>query len=168
VKATFVYPNSRQGLLKGIARDEEPDSQLHGALYLDEHGIDVDFHDPLLTRKALAQPLARIAWSLREVTVPYELGRTDVVFTPLAGLLPLAARGRRLPVVVINFGLNLIWRRASSARRRLLRRSWHPLRGSSASARLSATSSSPPRVSTGVVPSMVIPVDDRFSRPRRT
>ena len=125
MKATFVYPNSRQGLLKGIARDEEPDSQLHGALYLDEHGIDVDFHDPLLTRKALAQPLARIAWSLREVTVPYELGRTDVVFTPLAGLLPLAARGRRLPVVVINFGLNLIWRRASAARRRLLRRSWH-------------------------------------------
>jgi glycosyltransferase involved in cell wall biosynthesis len=51
---------------------------------------------------------------------PFEVGRTNVLFTPLAAFLPLAARGRRLPVVVINFGLNLIWRRASSARRALL------------------------------------------------
>lgn len=123
MRATFVYPNSRRELLAGIARGEEPDSQLHGALYLHEHGIDVAFHDPLLTRRPLPAPLARIAWNARELTAPYEVGRTDVVFTPLAALLPLAASGRRLPVVVINFGLNLIWRRASRARRIVLRRS---------------------------------------------
>jgi glycosyltransferase involved in cell wall biosynthesis len=123
VKASFVYPNSRRDLLDGIARAEQPDSTLHGALYLREHGIDVKFHDPLLTRRPLPAPLSRVAWNVRELTAPYELGRTDVVFTPLAALLPFAARGRRLPVVVINFGLNLIWRRASPARRVVLRRS---------------------------------------------
>src|SRR5581483_12206669 len=39
---------------------------------------------------------------------------------PLANVLPLAARARRLPVVVVNYGLNLIWRRASRNRRALL------------------------------------------------
>ena len=166
MKATFVYPNSRRELLAGIARGEQPDSQLHGALYLGEHGIDVDFHDPCSPGEALAQPLARIAWSLREVTVPYELGRTDVVFTPLAGLLPLAARGRRLPVVVINFGLNLIWRRASSARRGLLRRSLRSaariicLGEAQRDELVAAASLDPERVL-----SMVIPVDDRFFSP---
>jgi len=123
MRATFVYPNSRRDLLAGIEEGEEPDSTLHGALYLGEHGIDVRFHDPILTRRALPAPLDRVAWNLRELTTPYELGRTDVVVTPLAALLPLAARGRRLPVVAINFGLNLIWRRASRARRVLLRSS---------------------------------------------
>jgi glycosyltransferase involved in cell wall biosynthesis len=60
---------------------------------------------------------------VRELTAPFEVGRTDVVVTPLAALLPLSARARRLPVVALNFGLNLIWRRASDARRALLRTS---------------------------------------------
>jgi glycosyltransferase involved in cell wall biosynthesis len=123
MKATFIYPNSRRELLAGIERGEEPDTQLHGALFLPEHGIDVAFHDPLLTRRRLAGALERVAWNARELTAPFEVGRTNVVFTPLAAWLPLAARARRLPVVVINFGLNLIWRRASPARRALLRRS---------------------------------------------
>jgi glycosyltransferase involved in cell wall biosynthesis len=123
MKATFVYPNSRAELLAGIERGDEPDSSLHGALYLGEHGIDVAFHDPLLTRRRLPAALTRAAWNLRELSAPFEVGRTDVVFTPLAAALPVVARARRLPVVVINFGLNLIWRRASAARRRLLRRS---------------------------------------------
>jgi glycosyltransferase involved in cell wall biosynthesis len=163
VKASFIYPNSRRELLAGIARGVEPDSQLHGALYLDEHGIDVDFHDPLLTRRPLPSPLARIAWSLREVAAPYELGRTDVIFTPLANLLPLAARGRRLPVVVINFGLNLIWRRASGARRRLLRQS---LRSAARIICLGEAQRDElidvARLDPERVLSMVIPVDDRF------
>jgi glycosyltransferase involved in cell wall biosynthesis len=166
LKASFVYPNSRRELLAGIARGEEPDSTLHGALYLDEHGIGVEFHDPLLTRRQLPQPLARAAWSLRELTAPYELGRTDVVFTPLANLLPLAARGRRLPVVVINFGLNLIWRRASPARRRLFRRSLRSaariicLGDAQRNELVEAAQLEPERVL-----SMVIPVDDRFFTP---
>ena len=120
MKATFIYLNSRRGLIDGVRRGEEPDSSLYGALQLPEHGIDVGFHDPLLTRRDLPAPLARVAWNLRELSAPFELGRTDVVFTPLAALLPLSARVRRLPVVAMNFGLNLIWRRASPARRALL------------------------------------------------
>jgi glycosyltransferase involved in cell wall biosynthesis len=166
MKATFVYPNSRRALLAGIERGEEPDSQLHGALYLSENGVDVSFHDPLLSRRALPGPLGRAAWSLREATVPYELGATDVVFTPLAGLLPLAARPRRLPVVVINFGFNLIWRRASAARRRLLRASLRSaariicMGESQRTEIVQAAGLDPERVVT-----MVIPVDDRFFVP---
>ena len=166
MKASFVYQNSRKALLEGIARGEEPDSRLDGALYLGEHGIDVDFHDPFLTRRPLAPPLARIAWSLRELSVPYELGRTDVVFTPLANLLPLAARGRRLPVVVVNYGLNLIWRRASGARRRLFRRSLLSaarivcLGEAQRDELVTSARLEPERVL-----SMVIPVDDRFFTP---
>jgi glycosyltransferase involved in cell wall biosynthesis len=167
MKATFVYPNSRAGLLAGIERGEEPDSALYGALYLGAHGIDVAFHDPLLTRYALPRPLSRIAWNVRELTAPYELGRTDVVFTPLAAFLPLAARGRRLPVVVINFGLNLIWRRASRARRRLLRRSLRAaarvicLGEAQRSELVDAVGLEPDRVLT-----MPIPIDERFFVPR--
>lgn len=167
MRATFVYPNSRRELLAGIERGEEPDSTLHGALYLGEHGIDVDFHDPLLTRRALPDPAARVAWNLRELTLPLELGRTDVVFTPLAAALPLAARGRRLPVVVINFGLNLIWRRASPARRAFLRRSWRSasrlicLGASQRDELVEAAELDPARVL-----NLPIPVDERFFAPR--
>jgi glycosyltransferase involved in cell wall biosynthesis len=167
MKATFIYANSRRELLAGIERGEEPDSQLYGALYLGAHGIDVDFHDPFLTRHELPKALSRVAWNVRELTAPYELGRTDVVFTPLAAFLPLAARGRRLPVVVINFGLNLIWRRASPARRALLRRSLRAaarvicLGDAQRSELLDAAGLEPDRVLT-----MLIPVDAQFFAPR--
>ena len=167
MKATFVYPNSRRELLAGIERGEEPDSSLHGALYLGEHGIAVRFHDPLLTRRRLPGLAARAAWNLRELTVPLELGRTDVVFTPLAAALPLAARARRLPVVVINFGLNLIWRRASPARRALLRRSLRAasrvicLGVSQRDELVEAAELDPARVL-----NLPIPVDERFFVPR--
>lgn len=166
MRATFVYPNSRRESLAGVSRGEEPDSQLHGALYLHEHGIDVDFHDPLFTRRALPSPLSQIAWNARELSVPFEVGRTDVVFTPLAALLPLAARVRRLPVVAINFGLNLIWRRASTARRTLLQRSLRAasriicLGSSQRTELIAAAELDPDRVL-----SMPIPVDDRFFTP---
>ena len=124
MKAAFVYPNSRRAVVAGIAGGTEPDSQLHGSMYLAEHGIEVEYYDPLLTRRLRPGPLTRVAWNLRELTIPYELRGVDVVFTPLgAAGLPLAAKPRRLPVVVINFGLNLTWRRASAARRRLMLRS---------------------------------------------
>jgi glycosyltransferase involved in cell wall biosynthesis len=167
MRATFVYPNSRRDLLAGIEEGEEPDSQLHGALYLGEHGIDVRFHDPILTRRGLPTPLDRVAWNLRELTTPYELGRTDVVVTPLAALLPLAARGRRLPVVAINFGLNLIWRRASRARRVLLRSS---LRAAARVICLGESQREELVASAGLdaarVVTMPIPVDTEFFQPR--
>jgi glycosyltransferase involved in cell wall biosynthesis len=166
VKATFVYPNTRRELIDGIARGSEPDTQLHGAMHLHEHGIDVAFHDPLLTRHALPGPLARVAWNARELTVPFELGRTDVVFTPLAALLPLASRARRLPVVAINFGLNLIWRRASPARRALLRRSLRSAArviclGESQRTELVDAA----QLDSGRVLTMLIPVDERYFAP---
>jgi glycosyltransferase involved in cell wall biosynthesis len=167
MRATFVYPNSRRGLLAGIDEGNEPDSTLHGALYLGEHGIEVRFHDPFLTRRALPGALDRAAWNLRELTTPYELGRTDVVFTPLAAWLPLAARGRRLPVVAINFGLNLIWRRASRARRVLLRSS---LRAAARVICLGASQRDELVASAGLdsarVVTMPIPVDTEFFQPR--
>lgn len=43
--------------------------------------------------------------------------------TPLYGLLPIAARLRRLPVVVLDYGLYTVWERSGAARRRLLRAS---------------------------------------------
>jgi glycosyltransferase involved in cell wall biosynthesis len=123
MRATFVYLNSRRELLEGIERGEEPDSSLYGALQLREHGVDVRFHDPYLTRVELPSLLTRIAWNARELTVPFEVGRTDVVVSSIAASLPLAARARRLPVVALYFGLNLIWRRSSGPRRALLRAS---------------------------------------------
>lgn len=124
MRATFVYPNSRQTLLAGIAAGTEPDSILLGANHLGEHDIEVRIHDPLLSRRVLRSPFDRVAWNLRELTLPLEVGRCDVLFTPLANVLPLAARARSLPVVVVNYGLNLIWGRASRRRRALLRRSF--------------------------------------------
>lgn len=167
MKATFIYLNSRRGLIDGVRRGEEPDSSLYGALQLPEHGIDVCFHDPLLTRQDLPSPLTRVAWSLREIAAPFELGRTDVVFTPLAALLPLAARARRLPVVAMNFGLNLIWRRASPARRALLRAS---LRSAARVICLGESQRVELVESAGLDPERVVtmhvPIDAEFFRPR--
>jgi glycosyltransferase involved in cell wall biosynthesis len=122
-RATFVFPNPRAALIAGISAGSEPDSTLLGANHLGALGVDVRIHDPLLSRRELPPPFDRIAWNARELTVPFEVGRSDVLFTPLANTLPLAARLRGLPVVVVNYGLNLIWRRASSRRRALLGRS---------------------------------------------
>jgi hypothetical protein len=123
VRATFVFPNPRSALLAGVAAGVEPDSTLLGANHLAELGIEASVHDPFLSRRGLPPLLSRIAWHLRELTVPFEIGRSDVVFTPLANVLPLASRLRALPVVVVNYGLNLIWQRSSSGRRALLGRS---------------------------------------------
>jgi len=167
MNATFIYLNSRRGLIDGVGRGEEPDSSLYGALQLPAHGIDVRFHEPLLTRRELPSALTRAAWSLREVTAPFEIGRTDVVVTPLAALLPLAARGRRVPVVAMNFGLNLIWRRASPARRALLRTS---LRSAARVVCLGESQRVELVESAGLDPhrvvTMHVPVDAEFFRPR--
>jgi glycosyltransferase involved in cell wall biosynthesis len=124
VRATFVYQNARQALARAVAEGQEPDSTLLGQNHLCRHGIDARIHDPLMTRRGMPRALHRVAWSGRELLLPFELGRADAVFTPLGHFFPLAARVRpRLPVVVVNYGLNLIWRRSSAARRRVLRAS---------------------------------------------
>jgi glycosyltransferase involved in cell wall biosynthesis len=166
LRAAFVYPNPRR--IEDLRAGREPDSQLHGMLYLHEHGIEPRLHDPLLTRRPLPGPLARVAWAMRELTVPLEVGRPDVIFTPLGALLPLAARMRPdVRVVVINFGLNLIYHRASPARRRLLSAS---LRSADCVLCL-GTSQRDQLVEWDVVRQersamLVIPVDDVFFQPR--
>lgn len=123
MKATFVFQNPRGPLLERIAAGTEPDSTLLGANHLVAEGIEARIHDALLTRRPLPPPLGRLAWNARELTLPLEIGRTDVLFTPLANFLPLTARARGVPTVVVNYGLNLIRRRASGSRRVLLDRS---------------------------------------------
>ena len=115
MKATFVYPNSRRELLAGIERGEEPDSQLHGALYLararDRRRLPRPAPDPA---RAAGGRSTRVAWNAARADAalrarPHRRRRSRR--SPRSCRSPRAAR--RLPVVVINFGLNLIWRRAS-------------------------------------------------------
>jgi glycosyltransferase involved in cell wall biosynthesis len=113
----FVYPNSRRELAAEVAAGTAPDSTLLGQNHLADLGLDARSHDPVLTRRRSG----RLRWNLRELVLPWELRDADVAFTPLAALFPLAAR--RLPVVVVNYGLCTIWDRSSAARRKLLRAS---------------------------------------------
>ena len=63
----------------------------------------------------------RIRWNAREVTLPWELGDADVVFTALANVIPLSARVRRRPrTIVFDFQLGTVFDRASAPHRRLL------------------------------------------------
>ena len=107
------------------------------------------------------------------ISLYYTLGQYDFALisempdAKSAALLPLAARGRRLPVVAINFGLNLIWRRASRARRMLLRSS---LRAAARVICLGESQRSELVASAGLDPvrivTLPIPVDSQFFRPR--
>ena len=116
-RIAFVYPNSRAALVEAVSRGEAPDSTLLGQNHLHELGLDARVHEPRLTRRTTS----RLRWNLRELMLPWELGDTDVAITPLASHFPLAARVRGRPrVVVVNYGLNLILRRASPPRRRLV------------------------------------------------
>jgi glycosyltransferase involved in cell wall biosynthesis len=166
MRAAFVYANSRAGLLDAVRRGDAPDSTLYGLLQLPEHGIDARVVEPLLSRVTLPSPLDRLAWNLRELTAPLEVGRADVAVTPLAALFPLVARGRRLPSVVLNFGLNLIWRRASPQRRSLMRAT---LGSAARVVCLGSTQRDELIALTGLDPAQVVtllvPIDGEFFRP---
>jgi glycosyltransferase involved in cell wall biosynthesis len=168
MRATFIFPNPRAALLAGIAAGVEPDSTLLGANHLAELGIDASVHDPFLSRCGLPPPLSRIAWHLRELTVPFEIGRSDVVFTPLANVVPLSSRLRALPVVVVNYGLNLIWRRALPTRRALLGRS---LRAAACVVCLGESQREELVESVGIAEArsktLLLPVDEIFFSPRQ-
>jgi len=122
VRVAFVYANPRGALASEVAEGRAPDTALYGQNHLVELGFESRIYDPALTRRRLPGPLARGAWYLRELTLPLELRDVDVVLSALALLYPAAARPLRGPrVVVLNFGLNLIYARASRPRRALLR-----------------------------------------------
>jgi glycosyltransferase involved in cell wall biosynthesis len=117
----FVYQNPRAALVAEVASGRVPDSTLLGQNHLAELGIDAFVHDLLLTRRGLPRRLARVAWNLREVVGPWELGGSDVAVTPLATFFPVVARARRRPrVVVVNYGLCTTFARSTRLRRRLL------------------------------------------------
>jgi glycosyltransferase involved in cell wall biosynthesis len=107
-----------------------------------------------------------LRWNLREVVLPWELGETDVAFTALAGMFPLAARVRGAPrVVVVNYGLCTIWDRSSRARRRLLGSS---LRSAAAVVCLGEWQSERLREQTGArTTTALLGIDERFFSPRQ-
>jgi glycosyltransferase involved in cell wall biosynthesis len=120
VRAAFVYANPRAGLVREIEAGRAPDTPLLGQNHLADFGVESWVHDPALTRSRPRLPF-RLAWSLRELTLPWEVDRADVVCTPLALLFPLAARIRGRPrALVLNMGLCTRFARSSTAQRRLL------------------------------------------------
>ena len=125
MRVAFVYPNPRGTLTARIAAGDAPDTNLLGQNHLHEFGIDAYAYDSLLRRSTPRNPLLhRLTWHARELTLPFELRDADLVVTPLANILPLAARLRRRPrVLLLSYHLVSAWDRAGRARRRLLRSS---------------------------------------------
>jgi glycosyltransferase involved in cell wall biosynthesis len=119
-RVAYVYPNSRRELIAGCKEGTAPDTHLLGLNHLRRFGIEAEAREPALDSRLSFLP-KRLRWHLREVTLPWELRDVDVVFTPLANVIPLVSSIRRRPgVLVYNFGLNTILRRARRARRELL------------------------------------------------
>ena len=114
-RVTIVYPNPRGELIADARAGRAPGTTLLGLDELPRHGLDVRVRDSFLDTRADFVP-KRARWHLRELTLPWEAGDTDVLFTPLANVIPLTARARRLPIVVYNFGLNTILRRGPRPR----------------------------------------------------
>ena len=121
-RVAFVYPNPRAELAAEVARLEAPDTALLGQNHLGAFGIDAFVHDSAVRRVHLTRGAAhRVTWLLREATVPWEVRRADILVTPLATILPLVARLRRRPrVVLLSYGIGAQWRRAGVTRRRLI------------------------------------------------
>ena len=114
-RVTIVYPNPRGALIADARAGRAPGTTLLGLDELPRHGLDVQARDSFVDTRTTLIP-KRVRWHVRELTLPWEVGDTDVLFTPLANLIPLTARARRLPLLVYNFGLNTILRRGPRAR----------------------------------------------------
>jgi glycosyltransferase involved in cell wall biosynthesis len=114
-RVTIVFPNPRSQVIADARAGMAPDTTLLAANELPEHGLEVRVRDSFLDTRATFVP-KRARWHLRELTLPWEAGATDVMFTPLANLIPFTARARRIPLVVFNFGLNTILRRGPRPR----------------------------------------------------
>jgi glycosyltransferase involved in cell wall biosynthesis len=124
-RVAFVYPNPREAMLERIAAGALPDTNLLGQNHLAELGVDSFVYDSILRRHTrTAGAMHRATWHARELLLPWELGGTDLIVTPLATLLPIASRLRRRPrVVVVSYHLVAAFERANELRRRLLRTS---------------------------------------------
>jgi glycosyltransferase involved in cell wall biosynthesis len=121
VTVAYVYPNSRARLHRQIERGVAPDTGLLGLNHLHREGLDAVACEPLLQRHPLPGPLRRVGWTLRELTLPWEVGRDDVLCSALGPLTPLAARAHRGPAtILLNMGLCARLARSTRRRRRLL------------------------------------------------
>jgi glycosyltransferase involved in cell wall biosynthesis len=122
VRVAFVYPNPREELVRQVASGSAPDTGLLGQNHLAALGIDAYVHDSILRRTHLVRGAShRLTWLTREATLPWELRDADLIVTPLATLLPLVARAKRRPrVLLLAYGLTALWDRAGRARRVLL------------------------------------------------
>lgn len=118
----FVYPNSRLQLAEDVAAGLGADSFLLGQNHLPAFGYETFIHEPRIKAgDGTAGLRHRIRWSSREAVLPWELGEADVVFSSLFNVLPLAARLRGAPqVVVFDFALATVLDRSGGLRRRLL------------------------------------------------
>jgi glycosyltransferase involved in cell wall biosynthesis len=125
VRVAFVYPNPREELARQVAEGKAPDTALFGQNHLADFGIDSFVYDSALRRVHAVRGLAhRVTWIAREATLPWELRNADLVVTPLVTLLPLVARLRKRPrVLLVSYGTAALWQRASRLRRALLRAS---------------------------------------------
>lgn len=121
MRVAFVYPNPRGDLPERVRRGEAPDTSLLGLDHLQALGVDAFAHDSLLRRSTPKHGLThRASWYGREVALPWELRDADVIVTPLATLLPLFARLRRRPrVLLVAYHLVSAWDRAGKLRRSL-------------------------------------------------
>jgi glycosyltransferase involved in cell wall biosynthesis len=121
VRVDFVYANPRRDLAAAVALGEAPDTALLGENHLTHHGIDARILDSRARRaRRLPGPAHAVTWLARELLVPWETS-ADAVVTPLGTLLPLVARVRGRPrVLLLNISLCTTLRRLRGARRRLL------------------------------------------------
>jgi glycosyltransferase involved in cell wall biosynthesis len=165
LRVVYVYYNSHRERAEQVAAGTGPDSTMHGVNHLHAFGIDARVHDPLLSRRSYRSSfISRAAWNVREILLPWEVRDCDVAVTPLGALFPLAGRSRpRLRIVVLNYGLGLIYDRSSPARRRLLKAS---LRSAATVICLGRSQAEHAIERIGVDPrrvhAMIIGVDERF------
>ncbi|MGH3001883.1 MAG: glycosyltransferase family 4 protein [Gaiellaceae bacterium] len=168
MRVAFVYPNPRTRLAEDVRRGEAPDTGLLGQNHLAELGIDAFVYDSALRRVNSARGLShRVSWLAREATLPWELRAVDLIVTPLATLLPLFARLRSRPrVLLLSYGTVALWRRSSAPRRALLRAS---LRAADAIVTISNAARDHIVDEIGIdedrVRSLPFGIDDRFWRP---
>jgi glycosyltransferase involved in cell wall biosynthesis len=122
MRVAFVYANSRTLQVPLIKAGLAPDTSLLGQNHLAAHGIEAKIAEPFLQRVQPRSRLpARIAWNVRELTLPWELGGADVVCTTLGPVAALAARLRpRLRTVLLNINLCTRLERAPRAQRAFL------------------------------------------------